>query len=145
MVRHSWRRSWRLHREHTRPNRVPGRDRVFTWGDGVIARRTAAAYLARFIDATATTTTCLVAAVDTDHGTSEPLAWVCRELLERDDDGDRVCALHYAYTLHDAQRKGLALSLVRYVLREAETLGVDVEATHINGKGRALLEKAAEQ
>lgn len=116
---------------------------MFTWGDGVLTRRTAMAYLARFIDATATTSTCLVAAIDTDHGTSEPLAWVCRELLERDDD--RVCALHYAYTLQNAQRKGLALSLVRYVMREAQTLGVNVVPTHLNGKGKALLAKAAEQ
>ncbi len=142
MVRHSWRRSWRLTRECTHPNRDGGKDRVLPWAGGVVIRRTAMSYLARFIEATATTSTCLVAAVATDSGGEEPLAWVCRELLNERDSEDETCALHYVYTVQTARRRGLAKMLVQHVLREAAAYGVQVEPTHMNGRGGALMEAA---
>lgn len=140
LVRHSWRKSWRHRREHTAPNRH-GDGRVFLWGPGALTQVAAAAYLETFIQATATTGSVLVAAVEAppdEPGCNQPLAWICRDIVGA--EGSDVCAVHFAYTVKDARRKGLARLLLKYVLREAATLGVPVEATHINGRGAALMD-----
>ena len=139
-VHHSWRKSWRHRREHTANNRH-GSGRVFMWGPGAITQQAASAYLDAFIKTNATTATVLVAAVEApvdEPGNNQPLAWVCRDLVQ--DSGSEFCAVHFAYTVKAARRRGWARGLLEYVMREAATAGVPVEATHINGRGAALME-----
>ena len=134
-IRASWARSWN-------PRSTDLAGGMFAWGSG---RRVSSAMARRMhgalVDATATTSTSLVWAVDG----GEPLSWCCRELLPPAGDKPALCLMHFCYTVKAARSKGLASALVRYVRAEADTIDVRVVETHLNGPGRGLLKKARDQ
>lgn len=127
-IRSSWAKSWN-------PRASDIVNGMFRWGAGrVITVASARLMHTSFVDANATTSTSLVWAVD-----GEPLSWVCRDLLEVNNTP--LCLVHFTYTVAAARKQGLASALLRYVNREASTLGAPVKHTHLNGPGRGLLRK----
>jgi GNAT superfamily N-acetyltransferase len=136
LIRASWCRAWNV-------RGIDLRHGMLAWGEG---RKLAPAMARRMhsclVDGLTSPSTCLVYAVppvDDDAG-SQPLAWLCRELVERGGEPHFV-ALHFVYTIAKARSRGLASELLRFANGEALALEVPLRPTHENAAGAALLRK----
>lgn len=141
LVRTSWLKGWSPRGRDMRRGTDNPRP-VMRWGTGRrLSGWAARRYVSAFVESVATPETVLVAALRLESGGSEAVAWACRELVGA-EDGPRAALLHYVYTLRDFRRRKFAQKLVSAVRAEAEHVGVELEATHINARGTALLESA---
>jgi GNAT superfamily N-acetyltransferase len=125
-------------------SKLPQKHAGHEWGrQRYIGQSTASEMFRLLVEKHATTEQVLVAAVPTSQG-SEAMGWICRDLTDA-PDSPTMCVVHFVYVLRDARRAGLASALLRYVRREASTLGVEATPGAMTGAGLGLWESENSQ
>jgi GNAT superfamily N-acetyltransferase len=110
-------------------------DGMLPWGRD---RRRISPVIARVMlnavaDKLATPETVIVWDVD-----GEPLSCLCRDVLESRPGRVPLVAVHFVYTLAAARGRGLASSLLRFAMAEADRLGAELRPTHMTEAGAGL-------